>query len=317
LLLTLTEVRRRSLVWIVLALLGIASVVLLVLFQHGVAPQDRLEGIDVEAARARGADPVGGLGARDPSSPALPSVSELDRLPDAAALRAHVTTLSALLEEGNVEARGTLHVLLSTAHRLLGEHAEAKRHADEGVALAPESSVAHHVRARALAAALIDAGRERGWTAVMGAVGDIGEYKGELAAAIALDPSNLDARDEELAVYLFAPWPIGGAQAARERIEALAALDPLRGVLWRAQALVKDDRDAEALVLVDDFIVDRALHGEELERVCLQRGQLLQALDRYVEAAAAYEPVLSGRLHGRGQRCVEQIDPLQVGQEGA
>lgn len=227
----------------------------------------------------------------------LPTIAELTRLADAAALRAHVAALDAALASCDPGARGELHVLLSTAHRVLGEHAEAQDHAERGLALLPERSSAHHARARALAAALIDAGRERGWTAVLGSLGAIGDYKGELAAAIALDPSNLDARDEELGVYLFAPWPVGSAEAARERIEAIAALDPLRGVLWRAQALAKDDRHAEALALVDDHVAALApdtLGGDELARVCLQRGQLLQVLDRFVDAAAAYAPILAG-----------------------
>jgi len=281
-------------------------VVLLVVVQRQLAPQDQLAGIDVEAPHARGAAPIGVASAntesdadtaREPRPQPLPTVSELAQIADAIALRTHVVALDKALERADPGARASLHVRLSTAHRILGDHVLALEHAESAIALEPASSVAHHARARAIAAGLIDAWRARGWLAAMGAASAIGEFKGELAAAIALDPTNLDARDEDLALYLFAPWPIGGREEARERIDAIAALDPLRGVQWRAQELAEDDRPAEALALVDEYIAGLApgtLRGVALDRVCLQRGQHLQHLDRFVDAAAAYTPILAG-----------------------
>jgi tetratricopeptide (TPR) repeat protein len=297
-------VRRRPLVLAALALLG-ASIGALVVVVQLLAPRDKLTGIDVEAERVHGASPGAGASAdaeagqdTAPSGPPpLPTLAELAQLADGTALRAHVVALDTALEGAAAGAQGELHLLLSTAHRILGESALALEHADRALALEPASSVAHHTRARALAASLVDVWRERGWLAAFGAASLIGEFKGELAAAIALDPMNLDARDEEVALYLFAPWPIGGVEEARARIETIAELDPLRGVQWRAQALNEEDRPAEALALVDEYVAGLApdtLRGMELARVCLQRGAFLQHLDRFVDAAAAYAPILAG-----------------------
>lgn len=291
-----------------LALASAAALAVLVTTEYArraLRTHDPLAGIDVEAARGAARDeaafggPSGEGAAVDEVSHALPSRAALEALADEAALREHIAALESALGVGSVDetARGELHVLLSTAYRLVGDHEAARRHADAAVARLPGSSRAHQTRARALAARLIDAGRERGWAKVLGSLGDIGEYKGELAAAIELDPENLDARDEEVAVFLFAPWPIGDAKRARARIDALEALDPLRGALWRAQALAKDDEDAEALGSLDTYLATRTapLDAAELARVALVRGQLLQSQDRFADAAAAYEPLLAGR----------------------
>ncbi|MEZ6015652.1 MAG: tetratricopeptide repeat protein [Planctomycetota bacterium] len=154
--------------------------------------------------------------------------------------------------------------------------------------------MAHHARARALAMALVDAGRRGGWTVVLRSLGDVGECKGELAAAVALDPLNLDARDEELAIYLYAPWPIGGAAKARECIEALAALDPCAASCGARRRLDKEDRTADALARVEALAARSDLTPEDRARVALSRGQLLQTLDRFQDAAAVYAALGTG-----------------------
>lgn len=287
--------RRRSVILLSIAALALAGSAAYV--RHALRARDALRGLDVEGALASG-EATAALGGASQDAPSLPTVAELAELADPAALRAHVAALDAELAGAPDEAaRGPLHVLLSVALRGLGEHAAAREHAERGVALLPANSRARHALAGALAAELIHKGRVGGWTAVLTSLDSIGRFKGELAAAITLDSGNLAARDDEIAVYLFAPWPIGGESYALERIASVEALDPVRGVLWRAQVLAQDDREAEALALLDapdSPLAARAdLSREERNRVALVRGELLLALDRHREAVEAFAPALA------------------------
>lgn len=250
--------------------------------------------MDVEAERASGraTAPIGG--AREEGAQAVPTVAELERTTDRERLVEIAASMEAELRAGADRLPdGETHVLLATVYRLLDDMPRARAHADRGVNLLPSNSVARHVRAKALAADLLERGREDGWTAVLGSLGAIGEYKAELEAAIELDPSNLDARDEEIGVLLFTPWPVGNERRAMRRIEEIEFLDPLRGGLWRSQVAAKDDRHEEALAILE-AVAPEAESEHERERVALVRGMLLQELDRFAEAAAAYAPLLDG-----------------------
>ena len=84
--------------------------------------------------------------------------------------------------------------------------------------------------------------------AMVGALDDVKRYQAELAAAVALDPANVDARVRQIIVYAFGPWPIGSKKKARGLIEELGEFDAFRRDFWEVQLLVGDDeRIDEAL----------------------------------------------------------------------
>lgn len=58
----------------------------------------------------------------------------------------------------------------------------------------------------------------------------------EFEEAVRLDPRNLPARRDLAEFYSEAPWILGGSQKkARAEVEAIAALDPIQGMLARAE----------------------------------------------------------------------------------
>jgi tetratricopeptide (TPR) repeat protein len=57
----------------------------------------------------------------------------------------------------------------------------------------------------------------------------------EFERAVSLAPSNVDARRDLMEFYLDAPWILGGSKnKAKRQVEAIAALDPVAGILAQA-----------------------------------------------------------------------------------
>jgi tetratricopeptide (TPR) repeat protein len=296
--------RRRRIQLVVLGAVVVSGAVITSVFvvQRRTAARDVLAGVDVDLERESSLGPptAGGAEASDrgPEQGSLdaapaPSVSELGSIADPGRLHGLAESLSLELDAAETDAaRSAVLVRLSAVHRQLGQRELALDEATRAVALTPADADAHHARARALAARLVALGREKDWSAVLGSLGDIGEYKGELAAVIRLQPTNVDAREEEIAVLLFAPWPVGDGRAARRRIEALAEHDALRAELWRAQALAQDDRGAEAAARVE-ALDPQATKTVDRHRVALVRAELLLGLDRDTDAIAVYDGLLA------------------------
>ena len=228
----------------------------------------------------------------------LPSADEVARLGQARSVEAARAQLDRALVDLEGESSAALRArwltARSAAQRVLGAFERAVQDIDAALALAPESSEAHYHRARVLVARLMQRTRERGWAAALSSLGDVGVIKGELAAAIELDPRNFEARDEELGILLLAPWPIGNKRAAEDRIAQLAELDPVRHSLWRAQALAAEERWTEALEVVGAIALTADANRAHLARLTLMHGQILQEQHRFRDAAPVYTALLNG-----------------------
>lgn len=88
------------------------------------------------------------------------------------------------------------------------------------------------------------------------------KVKKEFEEAVRLDPSNIAARRDLEEFNIEAPWVVGGNKdAAREQVDAIAALDPVQGHLARAKfnsvALKKNDLAESEYRLVLESKADR------------------------------------------------------------
>ncbi len=242
-------------------------------------------------------EPLGEPSAEAPRDE-LPSADEVARLGESRSVRAALAQLDRALADVDAASSAALRArwltARSAAQRVLGAFERALQDIDAALALAPESSEAHYHRARVLAARLMQRTRERGWTAALSSLGDVGVIKGELVAAIELDPTNFEARDEELGILLLAPWPIGNKRSAEERIAQLAELDPVRHSLWRAQAHAAEERWMEALDVVAQVALPTDASRAHVARLTLLHGQILQEQHRFREAAPVYTALLAG-----------------------
>jgi tetratricopeptide (TPR) repeat protein len=69
----------------------------------------------------------------------------------------------------------------------------------------------------------------------------------EFEKAVSIDPSNVDARRDLMEFYLDAPWILGGGKdKAKRQAEAIAALDPVAGILAQARFDDKTGQVTEA-----------------------------------------------------------------------
>ena len=67
--------------------------------------------------------------------------------------------------------------------------------------------------------------------------------------AIGLNPRDVDARDGLMQFYAKAPWPLGDKAEAKQQAQAIAALDPVRGLVAEAFLAITEKRYAEAIAL--------------------------------------------------------------------
>ena len=124
--------------------------------------------------------------------------------------------------------------------------------------------------------------------------------------AVALEPTNVDFRLSLLEFYRLAPAIVGGGTAkARAQVEAIRALDPVRGRIAAATLLAGEKRTAEAfaeysaalqaqpddVVALYQFGRLAALTGQELERGAA-------ALRRYLELPEVMLPQAPGHVSG-------------------
>ena len=114
------------------------------------------------------------------------------------------------------------------------------------VAAQPESSIAHLWLGRALGRKIEKAGPLK--AALM-----VGGVRREFERAVALDPTNVEARSDLLEFYLGAPRSFGGGiDKAEAQVDAIAKLDPALG--QRARALIdeKIKQERRSAVVDDD-----------------------------------------------------------------
>ncbi len=199
--------------------------------------------------------------------------------------------------------------LLCETLRLSGAFDEAVEWGERAVANAPQSSRAQHQYARALAETMRTGG-------MLGALGKLGPFKSALETAIELDPTNLDARIDQVAFLLLAPGIAGGDDErgltlARE----VAELDPERGIPLVMWGLREDDRVDEAIA-AGRAAVDELPQSAYLK---LNLARLLTEEERSEEADRLLAEILeTGRSSGKNETyyaALYQYGKLRVAEE--
>jgi len=241
---------------------------------------------EIEAARTSGS------GARaieleaEDESRALPTLSVLREMVDRAALAEELVRIQASLAGAAGEERGLLTVLLAEGNRMNGDLDRAFELAETGVELLPGNSQAHFILAETIMSRVVREAETGGVSAMVSALDDVKRYQSELAAAVALDPANVDARVRQIIVYAFGPWPIGSKKKARGLIEELGEFDAFRRDFWKVQLLVgDDDRIDEALA---GFRGLQAARPDDPD-VIYNIGELLAKKDEWTAAAAEFD----------------------------
>ena len=241
---------------------------------------------ELEAARASG------MGARaigvegDGAGAPLPSLEELRETVDRARLDAQLTRIAAARDAAEGDARGLLTVLLAEGHRMRGDLERAHELATEGVERLPENSQAHFILAETIMARVVREAETGGVAAMVAALDDVKRYQAELAAAVALDPGNVDARVRQIIVLAFGPWPIGNKKRARALIEELGEHDPFRRDFWQVQLLVGDDARVDEAIEGFRALEEQAPGDPD---VLYNLGELFAKQDRWRDAAAEFD----------------------------
>ncbi len=273
----------------VLALIAVSIASFAVWMRAGDDAADLSEA-QIEAARASGSGAQAiELDTGDESAP-LPTLAALREMVDRAAVDGVLTQIEASLASATEEERGLLTVLLAECNRLKGDLDRAFELAEAGVELLPGNSQAHFILAETIMARVVREAETGGLSAMVSALDDVKRYQSELAAAVALDPANVDARVRQIIVYAFGPWPIGNKKKARGLIEELGEFDPFRRDFWKVQLLVGDDkRIDEALAGFRALQVDQPDDPDVIYNV----GELLAKKDEHLAAAAEFDRLVT------------------------
>ena len=125
-----------------------------------------------------------------------------------------------------------------------GDLDAALGHSEAGLEKLPAVGRAHWVHSMALRGQLEKLGSS-GTMGRMKAIQKIGPYRSALRTAIELDPSNVDARKEEVLFYLYTPG-LGDAAKGLELAQEILTVDEMQGELTLARALYKNERVEEA-----------------------------------------------------------------------
>src|SRR5690606_31228255 len=108
------------------------------------------------------------------------------------------------------------------AHLQAGSFREADAAAERAIRAAPGCATAQLLLVDALGNRLAD-------SPGLSAVGLSRRFRRAVAAALELEPDNIEAREAEIGYLIHAPGIAGGnRRRAAERIESLAALDPIK-----------------------------------------------------------------------------------------
>ncbi len=270
---------------LVLALVAVAIASFALWMRAGSDAADLSEA-EIEAARSSGSGARAiELEAAEDARP-LATLTGLREMVDRAALASEIARIEARLAEAEGEERGLLTVLLAEGNRMKGDLERAFGLAEAGVELLPGNSQAHFILAETIMARVVREAETGGVSAMVSALDDVKRYQSELAAAVALDPANVDARVRQIIVYAFGPWPIGSKKKARGLIEELGEFDAFRRDFWEVQLLVgDDDRIDEALA---GFRGLQAARPDDPD-VIYNIGELLAKKDEWAGAAAEFD----------------------------
>lgn len=177
---------------------------------------------------------------------------------------------------------------------------DAERRFEAAVALDERSSIYHMWLGRAYGSQAQRAGK-------LSQIGLAKKTKAEFERASALDPDNLDAREDLMQYYLQAPGMVGGSVTkAREQAAEIQTRDPLRGTLAHA-SVAQDQKDfagaerhyRSAVASFPDSLGPRYALGSFFTR-----------RERYDEAFAVFDSVLAARPD-------EPIALYMIGRTGA
>jgi tetratricopeptide (TPR) repeat protein len=142
---------------------------------------------------------------------------------DAGNYSSAITTLQAAATQNSNSAE--IYYWLGRNYYELRDFDNAITHAEKSVQLDPKNSLYHDWLGRAYGG---KADRERSFSLAK-------KVKREFQEAVRLDPSNIAARRNLQEYDIDAPWIAGGNKdEAREQVEAITAIDPVRGHLARA-----------------------------------------------------------------------------------
>lgn len=266
--------------------LVVLSIVSFAVWMKAGADSTDLSAEEIEAARASGSGARAiELDSGGDSRP-LPDLAELREMVDRAAMGAEILRVEAALAEASGEEQGLLTVLLAEGNRMMGDLDRAFELAEAGVERLPGNSQAHFILAETIMARVVKEAEVGGVAAMVSALDDVKRYQSELAAAVALDPANVDARVRQIIVYAFGPWPIGNKKKSRGLIEELGEFDAFRRDFWEVQLLVGDDeRIEEALAGFRALQEGRPDDPDVIYNV----GELLAKKDEWRGAAAEFD----------------------------
>ncbi len=264
----------------------VLSIVSFAVWMKAGADSTDLSAEEIEAARASGSGARAiELDLSDDARP-LPDLEGLREMVDRVAMEAVIVRVEAALAQAIGEEQGLLTVLLAEGNRMTGDLDRAFELAETGVERLPGNSQAHFILAETIMARVVKEAETGGVAAMVGALDDVKRYQSELAAAVALDPSNVDARVRQIIVYAFGPWPIGNKKKARGLIEELGEFDAFRRDFWEVQLLVGDDeRIDEALAGFRALQEGRPDDPDVIYNV----GELLSKKDEWRGAAAEFD----------------------------
>jgi tetratricopeptide (TPR) repeat protein len=166
-------------------------------------------------------------------------------------------------------------------------------------------------------------GRQAERAGIFGGLGLARKCVAAYERAVALEPANVDFRLSLLEFYRLAPALVGGGTAkAQAQVDAIRALDPVRGRIAAATLLAGEKRTTEAFAEFaaalqaqpDDVVALyqlgrlAALTGQELERG-------VTALRRYLELPEVMLPQAPG--HASGHWRLGQLRERQGDRDGA
>ncbi|MFT5735400.1 MAG: tetratricopeptide (TPR) repeat protein [Planctomycetota bacterium] len=269
----------------------IAAVVagLLLWLRSGGGTVVQLSEQDMEAARASGAaaQQIVVEATADDEAP-LPTLLELKEIASREEMSEIASRIRAERAVAAPEEKALLAVLLSEVERFSGDLGTAYELALEGAEALPENSRARHMLAKAVLGRII-AKSEDGMGALFSVLGDVKTYKAEVGAAVDLDPTNADARVGQILTLLMPRAMGGNKDRAKELIEELGPLDPLRRDFWRAQLIAMDKkRRPEAIVEFGKLVIKYPGDADML----LSLGDLYVREEQWEKAIATFDEVI-------------------------
>ena len=165
-------------------------------------------------------------------------------------------------------------VLLTETCAAMGDYEDGIGYGKRAIKLLPNSSDAHYQYARALRVKLRRVSRMR-------AMFLAGDYKSALKKALALDPGNLEAQEEEIGFLVNAPGIAGGSLSkARQRIDELKAVDLAVALRLEAMAEFKQGNDKRGGELLRRVVELDPGNAEDRVRLAVW----LQDLERFPDA---------------------------------